>query len=274
MSGTVDAPGVRVLVVTAVAAERDAVLRGLPSPRDTDPREAGQGDAHTIDVRDVGVGPAGAAAGTTDALTRAALAGNGYHLVISAGIGGGYTPTTALGDLVVAQRCVAADLGSESPDGFLPVSELGFGTSEHAPPPTLPHTATDALRRAGLPTHMGDVLTVSTTTGSASRAAELTRRHPRAVAEAMEGFGVAEAAAAHQLPTLEIRAVSNHVGPRDRSAWRIPDALLSLGRACAALHGVLPALVGAVPPWCAAAHTAPSPGGAPPGLPDDSEAPR
>ena len=65
-------------------------------------------------------------------------------------------------------------------------------------------------------------------TGTAARAAELAARHPGAVAEAMEGFGVAEAAAAHGLPVLEIRAVSNAVGPRDRAAWRIGEALAAL----------------------------------------------
>jgi nucleoside phosphorylase len=49
----------------------------------------------------------------------------------------------------------------------------------------------------------GTVLTVSTVTGTAARAAELRARHPRALAEAMEGFGVAEAAAAHGVPVLE-----------------------------------------------------------------------
>lgn len=44
----------------------------------------------------------------------------------------------------------------------------------------------------------------------------------------MEGFGVAEAAAAHGIPVLELRAVSNPVGPRDRTAWRIGDALAAL----------------------------------------------
>ncbi len=50
----------------------------------------------------------------------------------------------------------------------------------------------------------------------------------------MEGFGVAQAAAAHAaargtvLPVLELRTVSNAVGPRDRAAWRIPDALAAL----------------------------------------------
>lgn len=79
------------------------------------------------------------------------------------------------------------------------------------------------------------MLTVSTVTGSAARATALAARHPRAVAEAMEGFGVAEAAARHGLPTLEIRAVSNPVGPRDRSAWRIGEALAALERVFAAL---------------------------------------
>ncbi len=44
----------------------------------------------------------------------------------------------------------------------------------------------------------------------------------------MEGFGVAEAAAAHGVPVLELRTVSNAVGPRDRDAWRIGAALGAL----------------------------------------------
>ncbi|NUP35711.1 MAG: futalosine hydrolase, partial [Streptomyces sp.] len=77
----------------------------------------------------------------------------------------------------------------------------------------------------------GAVLTVSTVTGSAERATELRRRHPGAAAEAMEGFGVAEAAAAHGVPVLELRAISNAVGPRDRAAWRIGEALDALAGA-------------------------------------------
>jgi futalosine hydrolase len=55
----------------------------------------------------------------------------------------------------------------------------------------------------------------------------------------MEGFGVAEAAARHGLPVLEIRAISNAVGPRDREAWRIPDALRALTAAFARIRPVL-----------------------------------
>ncbi|MDV9174359.1 futalosine hydrolase [Streptomyces sp. W16] len=194
----------RVLVATAVPAERDAVARALTGDR--------------ISVIAVGVGPAAAAAGTATALARAP-----YDLVVSAGIGGGFQPEAPVGSLVVADEITVADLGAETPDGFLPVTELGFGTVTHRPPAALVRalaTATGA--------RPGTVLTVSTVTGTAARAAELRARHPRALAEAMEGFGVAEAAVVHGVPVLELRAVSNPVGPRDRAAWRIGDALAAL----------------------------------------------
>lgn len=170
-----------------------------------------------------GVGPALAAASTATALTAAALDGNPYGLVVSAGIGGGFPPEAPVGSLVVADAITVADLGAETADGFVPVTELGFGTVTHRPPPSLVRAVSEATGA-----RPGTVLTVSTVTGTAARAAELRARHPRALAEGMEGFGVAEAAAAHGVAVLEIRAVSNPVGPRERAAWRIGDALAAL----------------------------------------------
>jgi len=84
------------------------------------------------------------------------------------------------------------------------------------------------------------VLTVSTVTGTAASAAELASRVPGATAEAMEGYGVGSAANDRGLPVLEIRAISNVVGPRDRSAWQIKAALDALEAASAVLTEVLP----------------------------------
>lgn len=240
----------RVLTVTAVAAERDAVgAEGAfgagpataPPPPERVPlpggyellRRAAAVEAGCFDALAAGVGPAAAAAGTATALTAAALRGEPYDLVISAGIGGGFTAGVCL---VVADAVVAADLGAESTDGFLAVTELGFGVDVHRPPPGLVRAVAEATGA-----HVGPVLTVSTVTGTAERAAALAARHTGAAAEAMEGFGVAEAAAAHGVPMLEIRATSNAVGPRDRAAWRIPDALRALAGAFAALPPVLDA---------------------------------
>jgi futalosine hydrolase len=218
--GGLTTSSVRVLVATAVPAERDAVAHAFT------------GEALTVTA--VGVGPALAAAATATALTSAALEGAPYDLVVSAGIGGGFQPEAPLGSLVVADEITAADLGAETADGFVPVTELGFGTVSHRPPESL---VREIAHATGART--GAVLTVSTVTGTAERAAELRARHPRALAEGMEGFGVAEAAALHRLPVLEIRAVSNPVGPRDRAAWRIGDALTALAEGFGKLAPVL-----------------------------------
>ncbi|WP_330282692.1 futalosine hydrolase [Streptomyces sp. NBC_00588] len=211
---------VRVLVATAVPAERDAVERAFT------------GAGRTVIA--AGVGPALVAAGTATALTTAALSGDPFGLVVSAGIAGGFAPGAPVGSLVVADEITAADLGAETAEGFVPVTELGFGTVTHRPPEALVRELSAATGA-----RTGAVLTVSTVTGTAARAAALRARHPRALAEAMEGFGVAEAAAAHGVPVLEIRAVSNPVGPRDRAAWRIGDALAALTEAFGKIAPVL-----------------------------------
>jgi len=226
---------VRVLVATAVPAERDAVaeafavpVQEVPLPGLTLHRTGG------YDLIAAGVGPARAAASTATALTTATLLGTPYGLVVSAGIAGGFQPEAPVGSLVVADEITAADLGAETADGFLPVTELGFGTVTHRPPESLVRAAVAATgARAGA------VLTVSTVTGTAERAAELRTRHPRALAEAMEGFGVAEAATAHGTPVVELRAISNPIGPRDRAAWRIGEALTALTDAFGKLAPVL-----------------------------------
>jgi futalosine hydrolase len=83
------------------------------------------------------------------------------------------------------------------------------------------------------------VLTLSTVTGSAATAAKLAAQVPGAVAEAMEGFGVATAAAHRGIAVLEIRAISNQVGPRNRDAWRINEAVAVLEAASKILMEVL-----------------------------------
>ena len=199
----------RLLVVTAVAAERDAITAAVPE----------------AEVIVGGVGPAESAAHTAIALGAAT-----YDLVISAGIAGGFAPLSP-GDVAVSSSIRFADLGASTDEGFLPVSALGFGTETYDVSPALAVGLADSTGG-----HLGSILTVATVTGSATQARALIDRYPDAVAEAMEGAGVAAAAAAHGVAAAEIRAISNLVGPRVREAWRIPDALAALGSALANVH--------------------------------------
>lgn len=213
----------RLLVVTAVAAEAEAILgdastgsvAGLPVRRSLTP-------AGLLDVLAGGVGPVEAALSSAEV-----LATGEYDVVLSAGIAGGFGGA----ELAVAERSVFADLGAELADReFSPVADLGFGTNEISTDRGL---AEILAGRTGA--RRGSILTVATVTGTAERAARLQQRIPDAVAEAMEGFGVAAAAARAGVRFGELRAVSNPVGPRDRDAWQIPQALARLADAFAAV---------------------------------------
>lgn len=217
----------RVLIMTAVEAEREAVLRGLSLSGVQDPR---------FDVVVAGVGPAFAAARTARML---AAADGRCDLVISAGIGGVFPGRAEIGSLVVAAEIVAADLGVETADGFLSVDTLGFGSARFTVDALLAASLTAALQDAGCIATLGTIATVSTATGTAATADRLAARIPGVAAEAMEGAGVAAAASDAGVPVLEIRAISNAVGPRNREAWRIGDALAALQAAASILSEVL-----------------------------------
>lgn len=221
ISGDVREAEKPVLIITSVSAERDAVLKGL------------QG-AEGFEVAIGGVGPVAAAVSAASLLAKSP-----YRLVVSAGIGGGFSQRAAVGSIVVADEIIAADLGAETPDGFLRLDELGFGPTRMKVEENRVTLVTEALRKAGLPVVTGPILTVATVTGTLATAEEMLVRVPDAAAEGMEGFGIAAAALTHGVPVLEIRTISNAVGPRDRDAWRIDEALEKLAVTMKTLRKVL-----------------------------------
>ncbi|MDR7074383.1 futalosine hydrolase [Fictibacillus barbaricus] len=212
----------RILIMTSVSAEREAILRGI-------------GETDRYDVELAGVGPVSAGIQTVKALS----AGE-YDLVINMGIAGGFAGKADPGSLVIADEIVSADLGAESPEGFIPLDELGFGASTRVKvDEQLVASLSEALNEARIPVQSGAILTLSTVTGTADTTTDLMSREPRAVAEAMEGYGVAKAAEEFGVPVLEIRSISNHIGPRDRSAWRMKEAFGTLEAASRVIVEVL-----------------------------------
>lgn len=211
----------RVLVVTAVEAERAAVLSGLHDHK----------KPPVTTVAAVGVGMAAAAAGTARLLALAECSGTPYEAVLCAGIAGGIVGQVEVGCLVVASASIAADCGAHAPEGFHPLDDLGLGTIRVDADPVL----IAALRLATPASVLGPVLTVAATTGTDEGLRAMLGRHPDAVAEGMEGYGVALAAAEARAAFGELRAVSNPIGPRDRTSWRVPQALRALAGAFAAL---------------------------------------
>jgi len=154
-----------------------------------------------------GVGPVEAAATVAAALQR-----DRPDAVVHVGIAGGRG--IAPGSVVIGAEAVYCDLAA----AFPLVDRV-----------TADPRLVDAVRRA-LPDSPVVQIGTSAAVGGAGHDVPV---------EAMEGFGVLRAAALAGIPALEVRSISNEVGERDRSLWRIDDAL-------AALEEALPALVAAV----------------------------
>lgn len=224
-------------VITAVTAERDAVAEALHDRAAVrvGPYEALRGRGRDGEVLVVagGIGPAAAAACAATVVATAAPAE-----LVSMGIGGAFTGARlASGDVALASTIVFADLGAASPERFLDLNALGLDGGAAVETDAAQLTALrDLLSAAGLHVAVGPVLTLATTTGTNDRATELMALHG-AVAEAMEGAGIAHVAVLNGLPVLELRTISNQVGDRDRDAWDLPAALGSLRAAALAWLG-------------------------------------
>jgi futalosine hydrolase len=71
----------------------------------------------------------------------------------------------------------------------------------------------------------GKLLTCCSVSATPSEAERRQRLYPDAVAEDMEGFGVAMACSLAQVPLQIVRGISNLVGDRDLRNWHIEEAL-------------------------------------------------
>ena len=223
-----------VLLVAAVDAERDAATRHLePSGPVVVGRHAGTSfatSAGPVHAFSCGIGPVEAAITTATLLA----AEPSYDVVVNAGIAGGFKGRVALGDIVLANLSTFADLGVRTDDGFLTVRDMGLHQdSSLALGDQRLFDRISAARQLA----RGELLTLACMTGTEADAEELARRHPRALAEAMEGFAVISATRDHDGVRFvaEIRAISNLIGRRDRSTWNIPLAFDALAEAISAL---------------------------------------
>lgn len=71
------------------------------------------------------------------------------------------------------------------------------------------------------------LLSVTAASANASEARDKTQLVPNAIAEDMEGYGVAMACLLNNTPLTIIRGFSNWAGDRNHSEWKIPEAMNS-----------------------------------------------
>jgi len=141
--------------------------------------------------------------------------------VILCGIAGSYdVERLPIGEAFAFSDVAIDQLGVGQGDGYLPASDCGFLQWE-GPPMSIGQELSLAAPAGAA----GLLLTTCSASANVSEADDKRRRSPVAMAEDMEGFGVAAACALAGVPLTIIRGVSNRAGDRHKANWRIEAAL-------------------------------------------------
>ncbi|HEY1025799.1 MAG TPA: futalosine hydrolase [Sphingobacteriaceae bacterium] len=145
------------------------------------------------------------------------LAGNKYDLAINAGIAGSFDRNLKIGEVLSVSEDLFAELGAEDHNDFLPIDKLGFGESLMRPV------------APGFDIHLkqAKAITVSRVHGNETTIYNtMSRLHPQL--ESMEGAAFFYSCNQVNLPSIQIRAVSNYVERRNLSNWNVQLAVENL----------------------------------------------
>ncbi len=178
-------------------------------------------ERHRVQILLTGVGMVA----TTFALTRLFTEKN-YDIALQAGVAGSYDKGISLAAVCTVKTDLFGDLGAEDHYRFLDVFELGL-MEENAAPYTgrllaNPH---EFAFVAKLP--VVSALTVNSVTGSEVTAIARWKKYGCAL-ESMEGAAFHYVCLQKQIPFLQVRAVSNYVEARDKSLWKMNEAVTAL----------------------------------------------
>ena len=149
------------------------------------------------------------------------LARNADYLV-QFGIAGSYVPHLQPGDVVLVEREQLGDEGAESTEGFLSSVSLQLRNPDTSP------FQNDMLINPHLPVanklYRAKGITVNTVSGKKETITSRQQLFQPDI-ESMEGACLHYYGLTHSIPFIQIRGISNRVEPRNRSAWKIEEAL-------------------------------------------------
>ena len=125
-----------------------------------------------------------------------------------------------VGDLAILAEDMLGDEGVDTPDGFLDLGAMRLGDS--GPFVADPRLASAAGELLSAPLLRG--VTVSSCSGTEAASQRISARSA-ADLETMEGAAVGFVCRRSEVPLLQIRAVSNWTGDRDRGDWNLGAAV-------------------------------------------------
>lgn len=155
------------------------------------------------------------------------LAVRRFDFAIQAGVAGVFHDKWPLGTVVEVVSERFGDLGAEMRDGaWSSVHEMRL-----IDPDAPPFRGGVLYNTRSTPFHFlpkANGLTVNTVSGTHQSIRRLRTSFPDADIENMEGAAFFYACLSTHLPFVSIRALSNYVAPRDKSTWRLDEAIDTL----------------------------------------------
>ena len=149
-----------------------------------------------------------------------------YNLVIQAGIAGSFSKKIKTGDVVIVEQDVFGDIGVEENKSFKTIFQLGLGDKNEFPFKNgwLINTS-ETLRKSGL--KKARAVTVNKINDRKKQTMQLKKTF-NAEIESMEGAAFHFVCLQQHIAFLQIRSISNKVGERDKTKWKMKDAIENL----------------------------------------------
>jgi futalosine hydrolase len=148
-------------------------------------------------------------------------------LIIQVGIAGCFDKKIPLGKVFAVKDDFAGDIGVMENKVWKDLFDMKFDKPNDAPyeKKSLPNPWLNQFNLLNLPTKKG--VTVNTISTDKNKIELLSGRY-KAVLESMEGASLHYTGRDLTDPFIQIRAVSNYVGERDKSKWKIQEAIYNL----------------------------------------------
>ncbi len=149
-----------------------------------------------------------------------------YDLVIQAGIGGSFKEPFEKIDAVIIEQDTFADIGVDEKGTFKTLFEMGFANENEFPYQSgWLKNEPGLLKKTNLP--VAKAITVNSITDDKMRLKNLNQKF-NAEVESMEGAAFHYVCLQQKVKFLQLRSISNAVGERDKTKWKMKEAITTL----------------------------------------------
>ncbi len=178
-------------------------------------------NGHTIDILITGVGMVS----TTYNLTTK-LISKKYGFIIQAGIAGTFSNDLLLGETVLVKQDAFGDIGMEEKGNFTTVFDAGLAGKDDFPFTDGWLVNNNTILFTSLLKKVS-AITVNKVSDSLLQLQQAIQYFAPQL-ESMEGAAFHYVCLQQKLNFIQLRSISNAVGDRDKSRWRIKDAIVNL----------------------------------------------